>query len=187
MIDKSLRNRPCYDKEGNEIGWLSRSIASVIAVFAKNKNGEWCILASERGEEAADFQGCWNMPCGYLDYNETTKDAAIRECFEETGVKLDEKDVRFFWYQDDPEKSNRQNVTFRFYAILNKKCEEISFSRENNEGKEVGEIKFVNLKEIDDYKWAFGHETLIKEVADKTVKMPFWKKICSFKEYLLSV
>ena len=61
------------------IGWFSRSMATAIFVFCKDADGDWCVLASERGEEAADFRGMWNCPCGYLDFDETTKECAVRE------------------------------------------------------------------------------------------------------------
>ena len=78
-MDKKLVNQPCYDKEGNFIGWFSRSMASALFIFCRNKKNQWCVLASERGKEAADFVGAWNCPCGYLDLDETTKDCARRE------------------------------------------------------------------------------------------------------------
>ena len=70
------------------IGWFSRSMATALFAFCKDEDGDWCVLASERGLEAADFRGMWNCPCGYLDYDETTKECAVRECFEETGVQI---------------------------------------------------------------------------------------------------
>ena len=93
-MEKKLVNQPCYDKEGNLIGWFSRSMASAIFIYCKDKDDNWCVLASERGEEAADFRGFWNCTCGYLDFNETTKDCAMRELYEETGLLIDEGLVR---------------------------------------------------------------------------------------------
>ena len=141
-----MNNRPCLDMnkaiemvkayaqlkgyDANElveilkkafIGWFSRSIASAVFVFCKNRNGEWCVLASERGEEAADFQGFWNCPCGYLDFDETAANAARRECYEETGVNLDINKIEFMSYEDDPITANRQNVTFRFACVIDDK------------------------------------------------------------------
>ena len=160
-------NQPCYDKYGRFIGWFSRSMAVALFTFCKNENGEWCVLASERGEEAADFQGYWNSVCGYLDYSETTKEAAVRECFEETGVKIDPSTINFFGYEDSP-SSNHQNVTFRFYTFISDKTtNSFVFSKKNNEGKEVGLIKWLPIDEIENYQWAFGHKGLIKEVYEK--------------------
>ena len=147
------------------IGWFSRSMATAIFVFCKDADGDWCVLASERGKEAADFRGMWNCPCGYLDFDETTKECAVRECFEETGVKLDPSQLTFINYEDDPVTANRQNVTFRFGArITDKITTDFEFSKKNNEGEEVGEIKWVKVNDIDDYEWAFNHKTRINEI-----------------------
>lgn len=157
-------NQPCYDKYGRFLGWYSRSMASAIFVFCKDKDGDWCILASVRGEEAADFRGFWNCPCGYLDRNETTKQCALRELYEELGVFVDEEHVELIGYEDSPE-ANRQNVTFRFAAFLEDGLtDNFEFSRKNNEGKEVGEIKWIKVKEVKNYMWAFSHNKRIMEI-----------------------
>lgn len=159
-----MKNQECYDKSGKFLGWFSRSMAVAVFVFAKDKDGDWCVLGSERGPEAADYQGYWNSVCGYLDYDETTKGAAIRELKEETGVSLKESDLEFVGYNDSP-KENRQNVTFRFCAFVkNKKTEDFKFSHDGNEGKEVGAIKFIKIQDIKHYRWAFGHEKLIEQI-----------------------
>lgn len=158
-------NQPCYDKYGRFIGWFSRSMATALFVYAKNKNGEWCILASERGEEAADFRGYWNCCCGYLDYNETTKQCAIRELNEEVGVKLTTDDIQFVGYEDNPVSANHQNVTFRFCVFIeDKTTEDFTFSKALNEGKEVGDIKWIKLSDIDNHQWAFNHNGRIVEI-----------------------
>ena len=160
-------NQPCYDKYGRFLGWFSRSMAVALFTFCKNKEGEWCVLASERGEEAADFQGYWNSVCGYLDYNETTKEAAARECYEECGVKIDPSTLQYVGYEDSV-SANHQNVTFRFCKFFeDKTTDDFVFSKEHNEGKEVGKIKWLKIDEIGNYKWAFGHERRIREIFEE--------------------
>ena len=153
------------------IGWFSRSMATALFAFCKDEEGDWCVLASERGEEAADFRGMWNCTCGYLDYDETTKECAVRECFEETGVKLPIESLIFIGYEDDPIKANRQNVTFRFAAkIEDRITSDFKFSKEHNEGKEVGKIAWVKVKDIDNYEWAFNHKNRIVEIFNQIIK-----------------
>ena len=45
------------------------------------------------------MQGGWQFPGGHLEYNETIEDCAIREVFEETGIRI--KDVRLGPYTND--------------------------------------------------------------------------------------
>lgn len=146
------------------IGWFSRSIAASLFVFCKDDEGNWRVLASERGEEAADFQGKWNCMCGYLDFGETVEECAVRECFEEVGVKLSPSQLTFVGYEDSP-SANRQNVTFRFCTFIeDKKIGDYTFSHDGNEGKEVGKIQWLTMEEVDSLEWAFGHKERIKEI-----------------------
>lgn len=160
-------NQPCFDKDGKFLGWFSRSMATAIFVFGRDKNGIVHVLASERGTGAADFRGMWNCPCGYLDFNETTKQCAARELVEETGIGVNESIIRFISYEDDPVTANHQNVTFRFGVnVTDHTIEQLSeFSKKGNEKNEVGEIKWIPLNEIDKYQWAFNHKTRIVEIA----------------------
>ena len=75
----STVNQPCYDRNGRFLGWFSRSVAAVLFFYCRDKNGILHVLASERGTGAADYKGMWNCCCGYLDFNETVKQCAIRE------------------------------------------------------------------------------------------------------------
>ena len=159
-----LKNQPCYTKDGEFLGWFSRSVAAMVIVVAMDSNKKWHVLGSERGSGAADYQGFWNMPCGYVDFNETVKQAACRECFEETGVKLDPDKMTLFGYNDKPTE-NRQNITFRFMATIpNKTIDQLTFSKENNEKDEVGEIAWIPFDSYKEKKWAFGHDKIIAEV-----------------------
>ncbi len=46
------------------------------------------VLVLKRGENQADFPGWYMLPGGKQEYNETPIQAAIRETFEETGVRV---------------------------------------------------------------------------------------------------
>ena len=149
-------------KDGKEY-WVARNVAVVCFVFAPI-NGEWCVLANQRGKGTPDFQGLWNAPCGYLDYDETTKEAARREVYEETGIRL--KHAKFWSFEDSP-SSNLQNVTFRYYSIItNPQPNTISVSTEGRGGEadEVGAISWIPISKIGDFEWAFEHNLRITEL-----------------------
>ena len=161
------KNCPCYDKDGNLIGWFSRSISVVTATFLKD-NGKICVLASKRGKGTPDpeFIGAWNLCCGYLDFSETCKDAAIRETREETGIVIPKNNIYFDSINDDPRTDKRQNVTIRYYAVLEGRKEsfEALLSHKYNEKDEVDEIKFIELTDVVNYNWAFNHARLIASI-----------------------
>jgi 8-oxo-dGTP diphosphatase len=102
------------------------------------------------------------MPCGYLDYNETIKEAAVREVFEETGVKLNPNNLILLYINDIPEEDKRQNVTFRYRCTVKEPIEDIKLTDKNSEDEEVSNIKWIPVNKINNYKWAFNHDKIIK-------------------------
>ena len=143
--------------------WISRSVAVTCFVFAP-VDGEWCVLANLRGPNTPDFQGYWNCPCGYLDFNETTAQAAMREVYEETGVVLDK--VKLWEISDKPDE-NRQNIVFRFYTILPKAPELNSDSNaRGGEKGEVSECDWMPIRLLPVYQhFAFNHDVLAEKLA----------------------
>ena len=67
-----------------ECGWINyENPTPSIAILMRNKNGE--ILLIKRGVEPA--KGKWALPSGFVESGETTEETAVRELFEETGIK----------------------------------------------------------------------------------------------------
>lgn len=156
-----MKNFPIIH-EGKEI-WISRSVAVTAFVISLHK-GEWYTLINKRGEGTPDFQGYYNFPCGYLDYDETTLEAAIREVREETGVDLKDTDYVFAGFSDDPKKEH-QNVTFRYLFVdLNGDLTKQRLTNKYSEPNEVEDIKWVRVLNLDNYKLAFNHAETFRNV-----------------------
>ena len=162
-VDDSLMNRQGYNEDGSKGPWFSRSVAVATAVLL-NDNGQWYVLANQRGSGTPDYQGYWNLPCGYLDYNEDAQTAAMREVYEETGIKL--SSVQPFGHSTDP-KENRQNICFFFVGMLNGSVEQYQFSKDNMEEGEVEGIQWLPLEKCDTLQWAFDHDELMDKVIAK--------------------
>lgn len=156
-----------FEHEGKKY-WYSRSVA-VLGMIVGYKDGAHYILANKRGANTPDFQGCWCMPCGYVDFNETTEEAIARETFEETGVKLDISEFCLHSVDSIPD-DEKQNITIRYQT---KNAIDINKHRLTSENAEIGEvdnIRWIKLANIGDYKWAFSHDFLIKRyVLEKNV------------------
>lgn len=60
--------------------------AAIYAYCLDDKEEDYCILCSKRLE--GDEKGKWNPPMGHLHVGESPKDGAVRECEEESGVKI---------------------------------------------------------------------------------------------------
>jgi len=168
-----MKNYCIIDNEGRE-HWISRSIAVVVFVFAKDIFNQEYILSEQRGKGTPDpeYIGKYCVPCGYLDYDETIVQAAQRELMEETGLNLPISDFKLLNFNDIPESDKRQNITFRYIVNLNVPIEDLCklFTTKNSEKNEVESIKFIKLNKIDDYEWAFNHQELIKEISLKKEK-----------------
>ncbi|HEV2372903.1 MAG TPA: NUDIX domain-containing protein [Streptosporangiaceae bacterium] len=67
-----------------------RSIVDALLILLRDDH---VLLAQRQGTGYAD--GAWNLPSGKLEADETVSQAAIREGFEEIGVKIAEHDLRF--------------------------------------------------------------------------------------------
>lgn len=160
-----MQNHPLVNPETGEVEWVARNIAALVMVIGYDKNNNSYILANKRGPNTPDpeFRGCWCMPCGYLDYNETIKEAAAREVFEETGVKLNPNNLILFYINDIPEDDKRQNVTFRYRCTVKEPIEDIKLTDKNSEDEEVSGIKWVPVNKVNNYKWAFNHDKIIIE------------------------
>lgn len=155
------RNQPCYNKEGKLIGWLSPSIAVVTFVFLKTPEGNLYVLATKRGLGCPDHRGQWNCQCGYLDFEETTTEAAIREVLEETGIALRKDEITDWKWIDTPDENG--NITHRFYAVLKGNIDDYPTTDYYSEEGEVDGIAWIDVRSLHIYQWAFGHDEAIKE------------------------
>lgn len=167
--DESPRNFAIKYK--GRVIWHSRSCAIACFVFCKNKLGEWCVLANQRGVGCPDYQFYWNCICGYVDFNQTLEESCLRECKEETGIQLYPTDLKFYGINSDPKDSNKQNITIRYYVKLDDTLTESLPPYITNEGEkdEVNEVKWIPITKIDDYMWAFDHKKLIKEIVENKI------------------
>jgi 8-oxo-dGTP diphosphatase len=58
-----------------------------VGAFILNDSGE--VLLMRRGPKAKNEVGAWALPGGSVEFNETLRDAVIRETREELGIELD--------------------------------------------------------------------------------------------------
>lgn len=148
--------------DGKE-AYITRPVAvKALCFFVVNK--EIYILANKRGPKIPDA-GLWDLPGGYINYDETLKEACVREVAEETGVKLFPYDLEFYVYLDDPKHNEEQTVVMTYYTIKQlKTLDEIDLTTKYSEDGEVEEVKFIPCTEINDYDWVYSHKDLIQQL-----------------------
>lgn len=71
--------------------------AAVYVYCLDDKEEDYCILCAKRLE--GDEEGKWNPPMGHLHVGESPKDGAVRECEEESGVKLPKSKLQVGSYE----------------------------------------------------------------------------------------
>ena len=113
--------------------------------------------------------GKWALPGGFLEKDETTQQAAIRETTEETGYQVEITD--FFRLNDSPKRpreKNRQNVALIYLMKPLKKTGEPDH--------EIDQVKWFNLDKLPQSKdIAFDHLQTIelyKKYLPKLFKLP---------------
>ena len=157
-------------KETGEDVWAGRNVAVAVRfTIRKRKTGHpRKHLVVQRGKDVNHI-GEWCFPCGYLDFNETTKQAAQRELYEETGILIMDLDsFTLVEVVDDPSRDELENITFHYDVSLVdpsgrdnlalRQYETITkrFLDANPENGEVTDIMFVEKPEP--LKFAFNHE-----------------------------
>lgn len=154
-----MKNFP-IEHEG-KIYWISRAVAVVGFIFIVDNGLR--VLANKRGKGCPDYQGYWNCPCGYLDFDETTKEACCREIAEETNLHVNPKDLYLLSVNDDP-KDEHQNVTFRYWGFSPVLYKSQTVYPKGAEQDEVEDVEWIAIEDLDNYEFAFGHRELIKEI-----------------------
>lgn len=164
-----MKNFSIIDSKTGREYWISRSVAVIIILFAYDLKGKQYVLTVKRGKGTPDpeYVGVHCLPCGYLDFDETTQEAAARELFEETGVKVNPNDLKLLSINDNPSDDKRQNITFRYFIeIKGIPIEGINqiLTNEFSEKDEVDFAEFIPVVNIDDYKWAFNQDKIINQL-----------------------
>ena len=147
--------------------WVSRSNTISLCVFGYDENGVLHVLASKRGPKARGGVGKWNIIAGFLDYGYTLEQTAIKECYEETGVKITEDELINFGTH-----SNRvyNEVSTRFMAILKDPIENHPTSIENCEPGEVTDAQWIAIDNLDKYIFWYTQKNTILELANRLSK-----------------
>lgn len=114
------------------------------------KKGNEILLIRRRN---IPFKNSWALPGGYLEYNEKTEDAVIREIFEETGLFTEI--INLIGVYSDPKRDPRGHTVSIIYElrIIKGKLES---------GDDATDVNFFNLNNLPD-NLAFDHKKVIKD------------------------
>ena len=142
--------------------WISRAIGVAGYIFCLDSN-KLLILANKRGAGTPDYQGYWNCPCGYLDFDETTREACAREIMEETNLYVNPDRLKLFSIEDEP-TANKQNVTFRYWDFSPVLYKGQTVFPKGAEQNEVSDVEWIDIDDLDKYEFAFNQKKTIYDI-----------------------
>lgn len=161
---------------GKEV-WNNRAVALVITIIALVEGEDRenpRVLTLKRGSGVNAEVGQWCLPCGYLDYDESAPEGAIREVWEEVGLDLTKiTETEYYQIGDmpwrivtEPLGDPRQNICLHYGIIF--RCKELpKTSTDNCEKDEVDEIVWKQLSEVENMTMAFNHQKYPEEFFNK--------------------
>lgn len=173
-----MKNFQITAKEDGKKYWISRAMATRSEVIVRD-NEQLYLLINKRGPGTPDFQGCWNITCGYLEYDVTLEENASKELLEETSVHIHSSKWKLQHIESDPERGNRQNVTAVYRVVLTmdefnqSKALGCTLQTDGGEENEVSDVWLMPLtmENINSIEWAFNHkETAINILQQYTEK-----------------
>ena len=109
----------------------------VTGVVILNTNNN--ILAQKRSKLKSTNPGKWGIFSGKVDLGENFKDAAVREVYEEIGVKLNKEELKIL----SKYKDNKAFFII-FYIYKNIDITDCKLQKQ-----EIDEIKYFNIKELE--------------------------------------
>lgn len=159
-------NQQVTTTDGKKV-WVNRAI--VIAVIVLYKLGrEYYILLDKRGAHNHAAPSMWCIPAGFLDWDESVLEGALREVKEETGVNLLDIDKHWMGRKTTPWKvvsqpnaNSSQNVVL-YYVCQGEGNKLPAVTKEYAEPDEVDDVRWFPLMDAAFMNLAFGHEKRIR-------------------------
>ena len=132
------------------------AIVGVAVVFLyRFKDGELELLWQRRADGIDRYPGYYDISAGgHINLGETLIEGAIRETYEEIGVKIEANDLQFAFTK----AFNKNRFAWIFMVDYTDRLEEFCFN-----DKEVSEVKWVPYSEIEEFRKKFAKPPLAKD------------------------
>ena len=122
-------------------------VSAACFLFAKDDNGEWCVLCGRRSGRSREHQGgFFDVPTGMREQGESITQTALRETFEEAGIRLSSSDIKFI----EEQPWGNGNIGSNFLGIF-EKCLPIGRGDFEHDF-----FKWIHVEDVGKYRWAYG-------------------------------
>lgn len=163
MEFNNIENKPYNTEDG--IIYHSRSVA-ICGTIITYYNGEPYVLIGKRSKKM-DNSGKLNLPCGYLDWNETIEEGFYREIYEETKLNIKEvlKNNLVKYYKNEPWSvrtninTEKQNITLHMALIF--ESDELPKLEHDFESDWVKWIRVNDFIDVGNKHIAFNHKSVL--------------------------
>ena len=124
-----------------------------VDIFIHNENHEF-ILITRKNDPFKDY---WALPGGFVDYGETTENAAIREAKEETSIDI--HSLELFNVYSNPDRDPRRHTVSVFYLAHGN----FDDAKANDDAKDIRVFSFDDLEGLN---IAFDHKMILDQVQE---------------------
>ena len=111
------------------------------------------VLLIRRGNEP--FKGCWALPGGFMEMDETIEHCAVRELMEETGIEVVEDELHLVGVYSAPGRDPRGRTVTAAYAVR------VSDGMQATAGDDAAELRWWPLAALPPL--AFDHAQIISD------------------------
>lgn len=141
-------------------------------------NGELSVLLVRRG--GFPYKGCWALPGGFVNPDESSEDAAVRELREETGIDIASIHLEQLKTYSEPDRDPRMRVISTAYLAL------VPNVGIPTAGDDADEARFFSVKDIlnpeeeeDRIVLAFDHEVILKDALQRSRDKLEWSPLAT--------
>lgn len=133
-------------------------------IFAQERPGqEPMVLLVQRA--GWPYRGYWALPGGFINPDETSREAVVRELYEETGVVVSTSMTASLGVFDEPSRDPRGRAISIAYAAY---IEELP---EPKAGDDAGQARWVEVSAaLNDYILAFDHKAIVRKAMQDYVR-----------------
>ncbi len=122
-----------------------------IMIFLEEGNTQKILLSQRKNPP---FQNMWAFPGGFIDMDETLKEAAVRELEEETGI-INKELIQFRTYSDPDRDPRGRTISTIFYTILSQVPENAKAA------DDAADLAWFSMNKLPDL--AFDHSRIIRD------------------------